>query len=107
MTTTLLAVESLAQAVDVLAQTFDSYVAYDVGPRLTCSELDSLATVFAVAGHTHVAETWVMAHGAEDEVEDRHEDIAAAFAKGDDDGAEVLVREYVATLAAIPGEVVA
>lgn len=49
----------------------DSMLAYHVGPRLTCTEVEALAGLFRAAGADGAADTWLEGH-----VEVDHDDEA-------------------------------
>ena len=44
----------------------------DVGPRMSCAEVDALAGMFRAVGADTAADTWVAAHAAEDHEGDSH-----------------------------------
>ncbi|MDJ0324376.1 hypothetical protein QMG61_11445 [Cryobacterium sp. PH31-AA6] len=58
-----------ARFVDVFAA---ADFAGDVGPRMTCTEVDALAGMHRAVGADTAANTWVTAHAAEDHEGDDH-----------------------------------
>lgn len=47
-----------------------SGVCYDVGPGMTCAELDALAKLFVAVGNSDLAAEWVRSHAEESESEE-------------------------------------
>lgn len=58
-----------ARFVDVFAA---ADFAGDVGPRMSCTEVDALAGMLRAVGADTAANTWVTAHAAEDQEGDAH-----------------------------------
>jgi hypothetical protein len=58
-----------ARFVDVFAA---ADFAGDVGPRMSCTEVDALAGMLRALGADTAANTWVTAHAAEDQEGDAH-----------------------------------
>jgi hypothetical protein len=52
--------------------TRDPSLAYDVGPRLACGEVDALAELLTELGRPDAAEAWIEGHAVEDDEGDRH-----------------------------------
>jgi hypothetical protein len=48
------------------------YLADDVGPHFTCSEVDALASVFEALDRPDVAAKWIAGHAETDEEGDTH-----------------------------------
>jgi hypothetical protein len=48
----------------------DSFLAHDVGPKLTCIEAEALASLFTSFGRADVAERWIEGHAEGDDDED-------------------------------------
>ncbi|WP_104132124.1 hypothetical protein [Cryobacterium sp. M91] len=69
MSTTAIDAPTAARFVDVFAA---ADFAGDVGPRMSCTEVDDLARMLRAVGADTAAETWVAAHAAEDQDEDDH-----------------------------------
>lgn len=83
----------------------DRHVASDVGPRLTCSEVDALATVLAAAGHYDSAADWIEGHSDEDEDGDNegHRHVQSLITSNGclgGDEAQLAAHSYVQTLVA-------
>lgn len=63
--------ETVFDAAETLAANIDRYTAYDVGPHMTCNELDALARLLYVLGETGTAAAMIQSHiDNEDENED-------------------------------------
>lgn len=89
----LVAVEPLLLALDDLAA---EDMAFDVGPRLTCGELDTLVAVFALSGHEDAAIAWVKGHSIEEEEGDSHYDVCLLMASDiNGTGANDVARAHV------------
>ncbi|NAS22477.1 hypothetical protein GT755_12370 [Herbidospora sp. NEAU-GS84] len=52
--------------------TFDGYVAHDVGTTLNCGEVEALAAVLIVLGFPELADVWIEAHALGDDEGDSH-----------------------------------
>jgi hypothetical protein len=46
--------------------------AFEVGPRMTCTEVDALAGILRAVGADAAAATWLEGHSIEDEEGDAH-----------------------------------
>ena len=79
MTTTTIDTTAAATFTEVFAA---GDFAGDVGPRMTCTEVDALAGMLRAVGADAAAETWIEAHAVEDEDGDAH------FEPGEAVGAE-------------------
>ena len=69
MNTTTMDTEAAARFVDVFAA---ADVAGDVGPRMSCTEVDALAGMLRAVGANTAADTWVSAHAEQDQEGDSH-----------------------------------
>ena len=69
MNTTTIDTAAAAQFVDVFAA---ADFAGDVGPRMSCTEVDALAGMLRAVGADTAADTWVAAHAEEDREGDSH-----------------------------------
>jgi hypothetical protein len=61
-----------AEVAEAVATLADPYTADDVGPRLTCTEAEALATVLRALGDPESAEVWLRGHAEGDEEGDDH-----------------------------------
>lgn len=69
MTTTTIDTNAAATFTEVFgAEDF----AGDVGPRMTCTEVEALAGMLHAVGADAAADTWIEAHAVEDEDGDAH-----------------------------------
>lgn len=50
----------------------DGLLAFQVGPRMTCTEVDALAGMLRAVGADAAAATWIEGHAAEDDEGDAH-----------------------------------
>jgi hypothetical protein len=48
-------------------ETFDLYVANDIGTRLSCSEVNALADLLTALGRPDLASAWIEAHARGDD----------------------------------------
>ncbi|MFE2104327.1 hypothetical protein ACFXAF_00390 [Kitasatospora sp. NPDC059463] len=90
--------DQLQRDVDEFIGVFDDGMLADsLGERLTCTEVDALARLFARAGHPDAAELWLKCHAEGDEWGDLHRDY-----KDEKDAAGTVVdlSGYVVELAA-------
>ena len=72
---TLSHIEELEQQAEVaaaLAIFGSAAAAGDVGPKLTCSEVEALAIILRAAGSTQAAEAWLDGHAVGDDDGDMH-----------------------------------
>ena len=69
MNTTTSDTAAAARFVDVFGA--DDF-AGDVGPRMSCTEVDALAGMLRAVGADTAADTWVSAHAEEDQEGDSH-----------------------------------
>ena len=69
MNTASIDTEAAARFVDVFAA---ADFAGDVGPRMSCTEVDALAGMLRAVGADTAADTWVSAHAEEDQEGDSH-----------------------------------
>ena len=69
MNTTTIDTAAAARFVDVFAA---ADFAGDVGPRMSCTEVDALAEMLRTVGAVTAADTWVSAHAEEDQEGDSH-----------------------------------
>ncbi|WP_104170570.1 hypothetical protein [Cryobacterium sp. M23] len=69
MSTTSIDTEAAARFVDVFAA---ADFAGDVGPRMSCTEVDALAGMLRTVGEDTAADTWIAEHTAEDQEGDSH-----------------------------------
>ena len=69
MSTTTIDTAAAARFVDVFAA---ADFAGDLGPRMSCTEIDALAGMLRAVGANTAADTWVTAHAAEDQEGDSH-----------------------------------
>ncbi|TFD37028.1 hypothetical protein E3T37_12585 [Cryobacterium sp. TMT2-10] len=69
MNTTTIDTAAAARFVDVFAA---ADFAGDVGPRMSCTEVDALVGMLRALGADTAADTWVSAHAEEDQEEDSH-----------------------------------
>lgn len=93
---------TLLLALDDLAEGSE-HLGAEVGPHLTCREVDRLAAVLAYAGHVDAAVAWITGHGAEDEgsdvlTDDTHGPVRDAYATGRDADAHAFAVGYLANL---------
>jgi hypothetical protein len=74
--------------IDILT---DDMLAYDVGPKFSCIEVNALADFLRAHGQPQIADMWIRAHAADDDEGDQHfrmgGDQDAATASAADDGA--------------------
>lgn len=68
-TTTTIRTEDVERFVEVFAA---GDVADDVGPFLSCVEVEALAGLFRAIGETAAAERWIRSHATADEEGDQH-----------------------------------
>ena len=61
-----------AAAVRVIEVFAAADFAGDVGPRMSCTEVDALAGMLRTVGADTAADTWVSAHAEEDQEGDSH-----------------------------------
>lgn len=62
-----------APAAATFAEVFgDGLLAFEVGPRMTCTEVEALAGMLRAVGADAAADTWIEGHAAEDEEGDAH-----------------------------------
>ncbi|TFC87181.1 hypothetical protein E3T24_05580 [Cryobacterium sp. TmT2-59] len=69
MNTTTIDTAAAVRFVDVFAA---ADFAGDVGPRMSCTEVDALAGMLRAVGADTAADTWVSAHAEEDQEGDSH-----------------------------------
>ncbi|TFD11527.1 hypothetical protein E3T26_12670 [Cryobacterium sp. TMT1-21] len=69
MNTTTIDTAAATRFVDVFAA---ADFAGDVGPRMSCTEVDALAGLLRASGADTAADTWVSAHAEEDQEGDSH-----------------------------------
>ena len=69
MNTTSIDTAAAARFIGVFA---DADFAGDVGPRMSCTEVDALAGMLRAVGADTAADTWVSAHAEEDQEGDSH-----------------------------------
>jgi len=50
----------------------DEMLAFDLGPKITCVELEALAELLETEGHPEAAQLWRRAHGEGDDEGDMH-----------------------------------
>jgi hypothetical protein len=58
--------------VKTFIDTFGAYTACDVGPALTCTEVDALYDLLTAMDSPDLAEMWVDGHAEGDEPDDLH-----------------------------------
>ncbi|WP_104081087.1 hypothetical protein [Cryobacterium sp. Y11] len=69
MTTTMIDTDAAATFTEVFAA---GDFAGDVGPRMSCTEVDALAGMLRAVGADTAAATWIDAHAAADDEGDSH-----------------------------------
>ena len=69
MNTTTIDTAAAARFIEVFAA---ADFAGDVGPRMSCTEVDALAGILRTVGADTAADTWVSAHAEEDQEGDSH-----------------------------------
>ncbi|TFC77456.1 hypothetical protein E3T23_13180 [Cryobacterium cheniae] len=69
MNTTTIDTAAATRFVDVFAA---ADFAGDVGPRMSCTEVDALAGMLRAVGADTAADTWVSGHAEEDQEGDSH-----------------------------------
>lgn len=61
-----------SQADDFIKVWGDDHLAVDIGTKLTCNEVETLAAMLAGLGASEEAETWISAHAEGDDCGDTH-----------------------------------
>lgn len=64
--------DHLTEAMEHLVNTWDRDTAYDIGPHLTCHEVEPLADVFRAYDATGLADALMRGHADEDDEGDLH-----------------------------------
>ncbi|MFC4245074.1 hypothetical protein ACFOYW_17030 [Gryllotalpicola reticulitermitis] len=61
-----------SETAEALAILGNIQTAHDVGPRLTCSEVEALAVILRALGAPEAAARWLDGHAVDDEVDELH-----------------------------------
>ncbi|MGW0682892.1 hypothetical protein ACWD2L_05960 [Streptomyces sp. NPDC002754] len=64
--------QEILTAVSAFVGTFDAWTLNDIGPHLTCTEVEVMAEVFRVSGYESSADTLIEGHAREDDEGDEH-----------------------------------
>lgn len=68
---------AIEQAAERVGETWDEYAALDLGPKMTCAEVEALAALFEAIGQSELASALIEGHAEEDDEGDMHYEGAA------------------------------